>query len=150
MSQSTDAILAFGFDLGEELPEKLVAAGRESDDEDDGEGFQWEMVAASLAGISPPADEWSDATKPQWHAFWDACRAAEAAHPLTLIGHCSGDYPMRFLAVNGTEMRANRGSPTAIKTPPISPASIEAMRSFCEQFDIEWQEPEWHIFSMWN
>ena len=149
MGQSTDAILAFGFDLGEELPDRLLEAGGSYEDEG-ADGFEWQKVAASLAGLAPPAEEWSEETKAQWREHWAACRAAEAAHPLTIIDHCSGDYPMRFLAVNGTCQRASRGNPHAIEIPPIDPSSIEALRSFCETFGIEWREPKWHIFSMWN
>ena len=150
MGQSTDAILAFGFDLGEELPDCLLKACGDGDDEEDGSGFEWEKVTAILAGIRPPPDEYEEATKQAWRDYWGRCREAEKAHPLTIIDHCSGDCPMRFLAVNGTEWRASRGHPIAIEIQPIDPASIEAMRSFCETFGIEWQEPRWHIFSMWN
>jgi hypothetical protein len=146
MGTSTDAILAFGFDLGEqeELPDALLAACR---DDDEG-GFAFDSLVAKEIGLVEPTHGNYEA--PEWPAHWKAKREAEAAYPLDLIGHCSGDYRMWFLAVRGTEQRARRGSPVAINELPQPPADrIEAMRAFCEGYGIEWQEPRWYIFSDW-
>lgn len=138
MGTSTDAILAFGFDLGEELPEALTAMPEDEDD-----SWEFEAWAAARAGLEP----WSESRPDD---YWERRRAAIAATPYDLITHYSYDYPMYFLAARGTEVRAYRGTPKEIDTPEIPSATIDAMRAFCAEFGIEWQEPRWHIFSLWG
>jgi hypothetical protein len=55
MGVSTNAILAFGFNIADEdeMPDKLDAAGREYPDDDDS-FFEFETVAAREAGIAIP------------------------------------------------------------------------------------------------
>jgi hypothetical protein len=54
---------------------------------------------------------------------------------------------MYFLAVRGTSTRASRGYPEVVNTD--SP-NYAAMKEFCERYSIQWQEPQWHIFSLWG
>jgi len=137
MGQSTDALMAFGFDLGEEMPESFTY------DEDD--GFE--------------ADEFLlrdyDVTIPEWtpgigQDYWRKKDELIAGLPVEIITHCSGEYPMYFLAVRGTEHQARRGYPEKAPQRAIEQSEIDALRAFCEKHGIEWQEPSWHIFSMWN
>lgn len=138
MGQSTNAIMAFGFDLGEELPESFTY------EDEDGE-FEMDKFLAQDFGIDMP--EWTPGVGSE---FFDKERAAISKIPVEIIDHCSGDYPMHFLAVRGTENSARRGYPEKAPQRPIEQSEIDALRAFCEKHDIEWQEPCWHIFSMWN
>lgn len=137
MGQSTDAILAFGFDLGEELPEKIQ---EELDAINDNEGIEsWLEMIAGVEPWSPEAKDW-----------WKRRDDAVAKIPVDFIRHCSGDYPMYFLAIRGTEMRASRGYPEPITMPASIVGWREILRDFCAEHGIEYEEPDWHIFSMWN
>lgn len=148
MGVSTDAILAFGFDLGEELPEGLRNYKGEPD-EDDEDGFEFCELIRHEAGIAGYPGEVE--TEEERKARWAACSAAENEYPVELIYHCSYDYPMYFLSVRGTQRTANRGYPTAVEMcAPVAQEKIDAMRAFCERYGIEWQEPRWFIFSMWG
>ena len=143
MGQSTNAIIAYGFDLGEELPQSLQIAREEDSD------FEWESFLIADYGIEVPT--WQPG---QYEAYSEARKTALTQVPVDVIEHCSGDYPMYFLAVRGTDITARRGYPERL--PPrrphdfVSQAQIDALYAFCKRHDIEWQEPGWHIFSMWN
>lgn len=144
MGVSTDAIIAFGFDLGEELPESLEQLLSDADGEID------EALAADMGLTLPNYDAVG-------YEAWSAARdEATAQLKIDLISHCSGDYPMYFLAVRGSDKKARRGFPTALCFQNLgsdefqSNGSIDALRSFCERHSIEWQEPQWYIFSMWG
>lgn len=142
MGVSTDAILAFGFDLGEELPEAFSSDSSDASFEFD----EWLQVRAGA--VYPEGHPGIDSV--EYRTYSDACKAALDACPVDLITHCSYDSPMRFLAIRGTHKRANRGYPVAITTPEIPPDAVAAMKAFCDEHGIEWQEPQWHIFSLWG
>jgi hypothetical protein len=128
MGQSTDAIIAFGVDLGEELPEFL--------EEFDGE---FDEFLASISGL------------PKWgepgHSY-EAHEAFAKAFPVTIIYHCSGDYPMYVLAVNGTEQRAWRGEPQTIEPLVVSDEQIAALRDFMNEHELD-GDLGWLLFSNW-
>ena len=134
MGVSTDAIVAFGFNLGEEWPDGLKI----NDDDEDSTDFE-DWIAEHL-GLG----DW------QAEGYWERKREAVAAFPVDIITHCSYDYPEYFIAVRGTEQRARRGYPEKLEVPEVGRAKIEAMREFCEKHGIEWEEPSWHIFSLWG
>lgn len=143
MGVSTDAILAFGFDLGleDEKPAFLQIEGDDApEDFDDFIGRE--------AGIVYPHG--SGYPSPEYTAYSVAKKAALDACPVELIAHCSHEYPMYFLAVRGTETKAWRGSPQKVETLAIDDAKVQAMREWCVAHGVEWQEPAWHIFSMWG
>lgn len=146
MGVSTDAILAFGFDLGDE--EDVTLAERFGAEEDD-DSFDFDEWIGKQAGAVYPAG-YAGINSPEYVAYYEKLQAAIAACPVEVITHCSYDYPMHFLALRGTEARAWRGKPQTVQTEPPPPERIAAMRAFCEEHDIEWKEPQWHIFSMWG
>ena len=139
MGMSASAIIAFGFDLGEELPEAW------QDDE-----FDFEVLQASELGLPHPEEEYSDSVKKIYHAYWDTARELIKSHPVELITHCRSDYSCYFLAVAGTEQTAYSGDPKeiAIARPPEE--QIIALRVFCKRHSIEWQEPKWFMFSYYG
>ncbi len=143
MGQSTNAIIAFGFDLGEELPEHL------QDLMDQRDGDIEEVMAFDSGMPIADIDSYFD-----YASYKQAKEDALKQVHIDLIRHCSGEYPMYFLAARGSDRTAYRGSPTALEsfdldTSTFTPA-VDAMRSFCERHGIEWQGAKWHIFSMWN
>lgn len=128
MGTSTNAIIAFGFQLGEEgeTPPFLQS---EEDEE-----FDFDEIRARELGVTEKYPT----------------REQLAAHPADLVWHCSSDYPMYFLAVNGTQVEAYGGCPKSFKLPEISEEQIAALKAWCEKNGVEWQEPAWHLMSYWG
>lgn len=136
MSVSTDGILVFGIDLGEERPDFLY-------DEENEEELEFDDYLYSLSGL------------PQWGEpdfNWDFMRDYLKDQRVDMTLHCSYNYPMFILSVRGTEHRNSRGTPTEIEVSDlkVSQEDIEALKKFCEDHDIEWQEPKWYLVSMWG
>lgn len=147
MGVSTNAIMAFGFDLGEELPESFQPYIEALDEEEGSEGeLEIDDLLACAYGVELP-EFGSD----EDYGVYEMKRLAALAHcHVDIITHCSGEYPMYFLALRGTNFTAYRGTPALVVQRDILQTDIDAMRAFCEKHAIAWQEPGWHIFSMWN
>jgi hypothetical protein len=110
MGMSTDAILAYGYDLGGTEGWNLEGLGEYgelpelpwlNDDEDD---FQSAAERHLLATIG-------EFTETDWRAdgYHDRENAAKARLGVQFVSHCSSDYPMYVLATKSTT--AWRGSP---------------------------------------
>lgn len=127
MGVSTDGILVFGIDLGEELPEAF-----EEFDESD----LWWDFTDSISGKK---------------SYEDRSKFREE-FPVNLTSYCSSEYPMYILAVNGTETVVRRGSTEEIdpNDMKVSDEKIAALKAFCEEYGIEWKEPKWLLASMWG
>lgn len=143
MGQSTDALMAFGFDLGED--EELPEAFRESMRGEDGDDFDPDVALPRDYGFDVP----QFSTVISYKKYAAARDAALAQIPVDIVAHCSGEYTMRFLCVRGTSVKARRGYPSEAPQRTIAPSEIDALRAFCDKHGIEWQEPRWYIFSMW-
>lgn len=138
MGISSNGVLAFGFDLGEDLSE----TGLKPDDEGD---WEFEDLIAKEAGIEP----WSENAAED---RYDRKKTAIAACPVDLVQHCSFDYPMYILAVRGTYLTASRGyaekiAPEFINVPP---ENIEKAKKWCDDHRIKWQEPSWILASLYG
>lgn len=133
MGRSTTAMVAFGFDLGEDLPEAW-------------EGLEFDDIIAQENGLEQPPPESHDNSK--WSNYFTTLGQLADAYPLELIYHCSCDYPLHFLALKGTQQWADRGYPALLEQlPPIEPDAITQMKDFCARHNINWQEPGWYLFS---
>lgn len=141
MSQSTDAIIAFGFDLGDMTLEEIL--------KEDPDGEDFEDWLATQAGVVYPAGH-AGIESAEYEAYKAARDAAIAACPVELVRHCSDEYTMYFLALRRSVTRASRGYPEPISLTEPTAAQREAMAMFCAGLGIDWQEPAWHIFSMWG
>lgn len=141
MSQSTDAILAFGFDLGEMELEEIL--------KQDTNGEDFEDWLATQAGVVYPAGH-AGIHSAEYEAYAAARHAAIAACPVELVRHCSDECTMYFLALRRSVTRASRGYPEPISLTEPTPAQRDAMAMFCAGLSIEWQEPSWHLFSYWG
>ena len=148
MGVSTDAILAFGFDLGDNDEIHIAERFGVTDSEAQAD-FDFDGWVAEKAGAIYPAGH-SGIDSPEYKVFAAARDAAINACPVELVIHCSYDYPMYFLALRGTKVRAWRGSPVQVQTPTPSGHPLTAMRQFCAHHGIAWEEPQWHIFSLWG
>lgn len=136
MGQSTDALIAFGFDLGEDLEAFEHLEGFEDDPDD---------FIEKAMGIP----EYGDPTRPSY----DEVEKLRQAYPVELIRHCSCDYPMYFLAVTGTKKLASRGSPVVIDTLNMAVPldRFNAFMAWCVEHGIDVPEgdPRWYLFSDW-
>lgn len=80
--------------------------------------------------------------------YEDRKKVAETC-PVELIRHCSGDYPMYFLAVKGHTYSASRGYPVEVEDLNVDPKALEAFKAFCAKYGIEYTEPKWYLASLW-
>jgi hypothetical protein len=146
MGQSTDGKIAFGFDLGDELPEKIMTLGTDERNDYFDEDTFWQNVA----GLKYPDDSLKGEIRDKaLKKFWKTRDEAKAKSGVEFVMHCSCEYAMYFLAVSGTEQSANRGETVPIKLTEISTEQISQLKVFCEKYDIDWQEPCWQLFSLW-
>ena len=133
MGVSTNAILAFGIDLGEEQPWP---------DDDDDKYEDWEGYLCFLAGLAYDNSTWPEMEK------------VIKASPVTMETHCSYDYPMYFAAVTSTVKIARRGYPNLFASlPPVEPKQIELFRQFLLErcgITVDYAKLGWHLFSLWD
>lgn len=131
MGQSTDSILVYGIPLEEGVELEFLEDfdGDFEDFVDNQNGMNWR----------------DDGFK--------ECEAARKAFPVTLVRHCSCDYPMYILALPGTETTASRGYPQKIEAlPEISQALIDKLIAFADNYDLVDSfegEPGWYLCSDW-
>ena len=141
MGQSTDGILVYGIDFGEDFDsERFVDA----DGDQDFEGF-----IHLERGVSPIMDVESTTYR---DARWNAQKEAVKNYPIELVKYCSGNYPMYVVAVPGTKIRASRGDAKII-TPDrlrVTNEQETALKGWCEQHDIKWSQPHWLLCSVWD
>lgn len=148
MGVSNNAILAFGFALGDEC-ERPQCLNVEGDEDDTYETFD-DMVLAK-SGLQEPEGKQEYKSKdnsPEWKHYYQKANEIMAACPVEIVWYCSYDYPMYFIALKGTEQKAYRGYAEKVTMREIKPEEIAAFKSFCEEYEIEWEEPAWSIFSM--
>lgn len=143
MSVSNDSILAFGFSLEEELPECLNNAEGSSY-----ENFEDMLIAKSLVEPDSAHEYKSQAVTPAWIEYYKKVDEVKAACPVELVWFCSYEYTMYFMSLKGTKKSASRGYTEEVNTYAVSEEDIAKFKSFCEDYDIEWQEPKWYIFGM--
>lgn len=139
MGVSSDGLLVFGIDLGEELPEPWQAY----------EDFDFDDYLAESAGHPAWRSGMTDEESGAYHdQKWKIIEAA----PVTLEEYCSYDFPMYILSIPETTIRVNRGDVEEIK--PIDLVvpreKIDAMKAWCEEHKIQWSEPKWLLCSMYG
>lgn len=73
--------------------------------------------------------------------------------PVLLSSHCSGDYPMPYVYMQSTEIRAWRGSPKPVVSLDVQSDWNSKLTTFIERFEIDTSDakgPGWFLVSMWN
>lgn len=142
MGVSTDAIIAYGMNLGEDWHSK-VPWGEIEDDY--GYTIDWEEWVADEAGVGYGTE-----------ATYEDRRAVLDAFPVEVIHHCSDEVPHLFLAVPGTKLRARRGYPERIEALEVEDgfdAGLEKVNAYLgtlSEWGIEDEEFGWYLFSYWG
>lgn len=135
MGTSTDAILIYGVLLSdfEEQPYNALPFSEGDDDE-------FAATLARLAGARMYPEK----------GCWDDRRAAVEACPLTLVQHCSYDFPMWVLGLRDFHKVSRRGYPETFQNLDLVPMrDFKVLREWCERYSIKF-EPQWVLCSMWG
>lgn len=156
MGISSDAILCYGFTVGEEdePPEWLKI--KETDPVADSDTMEFEDFVAKLHEIDEPnGRDWEDQRPQVWEAYWQAKRDAVKAEGVEIVYHCHSEYTMRILAVTTSVKTASRGCPFELEQ-ELESAQVrmmwhEKLRRFCERAGIpfENEDPQWLLCSWW-
>ena len=153
MGISNNAILAFGFAMGDEveLPEclNIVSDNDDEEIEDSYETFDDMVVAKS--GLAEPEGvrEYDNGNNsPAWKEYYKKVDEIKATCPIELVWYCSCDYPMYFIALKNTKETALRGYVEKVSMREIRPEEIVVFKDFCKKYEIEYEDPAWSIFSM--
>ncbi len=137
MSVSTNGILYWGIELGEEFHGDY-----------DGINEAWRKDR------EPQKPENKDRKSPEWDAWRKALSVWEETSGNVFIStHCSGEYPMYFVTTGKHFYLAMRGCP--IKVDPeklvITDEDRRMLTEFMEFGHIAYQEePRWTLCSDWN
>jgi len=167
MGTSTDAILFWGVDFGEEppYPWRDLAFGAapphpwrdlEEDEGDDAvEARDW--LYRKIGGPDYPT--WDETTKtftPVLQEYW---RARDQALRDYFPGgvpefdiHCSYNYTLHFVTLEGLKYTASRGYPITI-TPldlVVMPEHLESFAKLSELLGIEIKGMSWQLCSFWG
>lgn len=142
MGVSTNALIAFGFDLGE-AGDREVDLSELFPDPDGGDEPQLDEWLLEKAGVVFKNGMNYDDFKKKRDKVLAAC-------PVALVEHCSNEHPMYLLAVRGTVKVARRGYAEPFELPQVSQEQIEAAKAFCDEHGIEWETPKWTLFSYWG
>lgn len=132
MGVSSDGLLVFGIDLGEELPEFL--------EDFDGE---FDSFVDSLNGLPQYGELDHD-----WNKTWEF----RQKFPVDLVLYCSYDYPMYILAIRNYEYHVSRGYTEEILCEDLKVPQelINEFKAFCQSWNIEYKEPKWLLASMYG
>lgn len=176
MGRSTDAILFYGYCWTDES--KSLIANNE-----DGAAEEWHKVVAKRRGISNPWDlyrssgaeaahralpynqrnvayrDWErqvgfDALLGTWDKELDKIKA-EYGGAVEISSHCSCDYPMPYIYIKDSHLRAKRGSSVMVPSSHMGAATIYwdwALSRFIKDLDIDIsdaQGPGWFLVSNW-
>lgn len=129
MGVSSDGILVYGIDLGEEKPAFLE------------EDMEFDDLLMEEGGQLQYGDDGHD-FKNQW--------AFIAAQPVELTLYCSYDYPMYILSVRGTKADVSRGYVEEIASLDVDADKRSAFIAWCVAHGIESPEPKWLLASMYG
>lgn len=155
MGTSTNAILAYGYDLGGSdgylvdeaseyggLPDAWYA--NEADHE-----FQEEAERRLLVSVGFTETNW------QAPGHFARKREAEQRCGVEIVAHCSGDYPMYILAAHRLTVR--RGDVEQLdleelQTDPVTQGWDDKLRAALVALGLtpKQQEPAWLLCSYWN
>jgi len=146
MGQSTDGLLFYGF---------LIPGGEDGEpafweSEDDPDAEHDKFIAAKLGVVEP--DVPYEGNNEAFSAYWTKQREVLKTIPVTVVSHCSGDYPMYAIAISSTSHSASRGYPEEIPAEKlkIDPIWDQQLADFCKLVGIEMGKPSWILASYWG
>lgn len=159
MGVSTDAILFYGFTFTDGEPSEDDYPWAEDYYESGWEEYYTERVT----GIKRPDIDWDsyDTSHPdKWpdrerYDDWQAIvKKAVDECPCDIDAHCSDDYPMLYVAIKSSVVRAWRGYPKEIEADMgvglRDVAWNKEIHKFCEIMGIEYEIPKWWLVSDWS
>lgn len=160
MGQSTNGILAYGYDLGGDDGWKLQGAGEYGElpplawydtDEESGYGFQSAAETRLLAEIAGFTETWSRDNE----GYFDREKAAQARVGVELDSYCSGEYPMFLLAAK--VITVHRGDAETIDIADLAAAPAreawdDKLRAALAALGITptQEQPKWLLCSYWG
>ena len=157
MPQSTDAILCYGFQVGEEdePPEWLKVPDDEFDPLTDSDTLEFAEFVARLHEIEEPGSQWEDQRPQVMEAYWQAKRDAVKQEGVDIVHHCHSEYTMRILAATASVKVAPRGLPVELGETLScfghgASGWRQALRAFCERAGSPFEEPQWILCSYWS
>lgn len=155
MTVSTDAMLIYGFDLGDpedweeskwrvHTPEELDQLSDHWDEVDDDQdihydfAYNWISIYRLRTGTLTSENAWS-----------------EEDLPVVLVSHCSGSHPMYAVAAKASVLTAGRGNPQEVDVlehfdSDKEMSYRERIWEFCEVMGIEFEHPKWLLMSDWS
>jgi hypothetical protein len=138
MGVSTDAILFWGitFEEGADYLDDIDDRAEEAEEEDE-------------AREVPRPEDRGDIRSPEWEEWRGRFWAWKKEQP-TVGRHCSGDYPMYYVTVGGSERRASRGSAVEVTSLEVEPGWGPKLKAYCERLGLPWSEPKWWLVSYWG
>jgi hypothetical protein len=142
MGTSTDGILFYGFDLGEP-GEGLTDDELHLDEEECWyrDHWDWETHYAERKGVVREEDD-----------FYERKKAVIEEAGCFIGTHCSGSYPMLYVAVK--QHSASRGYPNPIVEEDLVVFSDaeSKLKSFCEVMGIVFKPDDvgWYLASYWS
>ncbi|MDP5310402.1 hypothetical protein [Streptomyces poriferorum] len=160
MGQSTNAILAYGYNLGGEEGWELEGVGEYgemptldwySPNNEDGDDFQTAAETKLLAEIAGFTEQWHSKNE----GYFDRERAAKARLGVEFDTHCSGDYPMYLLATK--VITVHRGSvegidPNGLAAQPQQNGWDDKLRTALQVLGITptQGQAKWLLCSYWG
>ncbi len=151
MGTSTDAIVYWGFEVGEDTIHPL------NDNPTFERSYEWDDVYAEKKGLVRP--EFVRRNEPGFEEYDkadDEYREAKVAlvDPIgcTIDHHCHIEHPMHYVAVEASVKCANRGYPEELEDDALKVGEDwrEKLQEFCRVLGIEFKEPKWHLVSYWG
>jgi hypothetical protein len=147
MGQSTDGILFYGFPIEEDTANGNVIAGLSPEGD---EPERPENLDADVDYDYSDQDTiWAKkfGLKGGYKEVWKH----QETYPVTIGRHCSGDYPMYYVAIKESELTANRGYPQEVKSLEVNLAWKHQLIEFCKVYGLE--PPAkfgWYLASYWG
>jgi len=163
MGVSTDGQLSFGIAFEEEYCFPW--------DEEKWEGDIGDWWVCGICGYKPPFELYNsdggyvNGERPpeeKLSEYYDHRSKFEANNPMPVnpVMHCSYDYPMYIIAVNGTESSNSRGYPTEVNPDSmvVTDEQIRVLVDFCTKYcqpqdeytERPNMEPKWYLTSLWG
>jgi len=142
VGQSTDGIVAYGYNLGGDEDEwKGLVGGRPAWLGEGRKDFAEVVAQRLLRAVDAPVPKYS------WHAEGEVKKILQ----VEFARHCSCDYPEWILAVAGTVTTAYRGYPKLFDpgTRPVGADAILAKALATLELEVT-GAPGWIVASYWD
>ena len=146
MGQSTNGILFYGINLGENGDEFTF------DDEAEHYELDFETIYAAKHGLLEPEGDYDDLlTRPLFKAYWDKKSSLLKSCPCEIDTYGSSDYPLYFVAVKAGKYLVHRGYTTEIPDGlTAKPEWKEQIKAYCELMGLPYSDPKWLLVSYWG